>query len=88
MQPECENTTANLADREKQVEDELNFLINCSQYKGLRQELFNRIDISSFQNVSDHDMFVFLLTTKHVARNVSQFIVDAFDTRPIKYLFS
>ena len=79
--PECENTTKNLPDTEKHIEDEHHFLICCSQYKVLRKVLFDKIEIPNFQNYSDTDKFIYLLTTKHVAHIVSRFIVDAFDSR-------
>ena len=82
LMPECDNTTKNLSDTEKHVEDEFHFLIICSHNRGLRKVLFDKIDIPNFQNFSDNDKFIYLLTTKHVAHIVSSFIIDAFDSRP------
>ena len=69
LQPECKNSTANPADRGKHIDDDHTFLLTVQG--GSQTRLVNRIDIFSFQNISDHDKFVILLTTKHVAQNVS-----------------
>ena len=75
-QPNC-NLTPGL----KLVEDEVHFLCVCNQYKNLRQILYSKIDHPGFSNMTVYNKFNFLLTTAPLARNVGQFIVDAFDHR-------
>ena len=82
LQPECDNTTQNLPDHGKHVDNEFHFLIKCSQYRSLRKELFDKIRIPNFHIFEDTDKFIYLLTTKHVAHIVSSFIADAFELRP------
>ena len=68
----------------KDVENEFQFLIVCSQYDSLRNVLYSKIESPSFATMTDHNKFVYLLTTPSVAKIVAQFIVDAFDERPVK----
>ena len=50
----------------------------------LRNVLYSKIESPSFATMTDHKKFVYLLTTPSVAKIVAQFIVDAFDERPVK----
>ena len=73
----------NLDDSVKHVENEYHFLIECSQYDSIRSEMFEQIRDVEFPMLNDYDKFIFLLTTQSVAKLVAQFIVDAFDARPV-----
>ena len=84
LQPKCKNVANNLDDNLKDVENEFHFLIVCSQYDSLRNVLYSKIESPSFATMTDHDKFVYLLTTPSVAKIVAQFIVDALDDRPVK----
>ena len=84
LQPKCKNVVNNLDDNQKHVEDEFHFLVVCSQYDNLRSVLFSKIESPSFPSMSDKNKFVYLLTTPSVSKIVAQFIVDAFDERPVK----
>ena len=61
-------------------------LIQCSQYTSIRNVLFNNITnvIPDFVTSNDFVKFNILLTNSRVAKNVEQFIVNAFDERPIQ----
>ena len=84
LQPKCKNVANNLDDNLKDVENEFHFLIVCSQYDNLRSVLYSKIESPSFPSMTDQNKFVYLLTTQSVAKIVAQFIVDAFDDRPVK----
>ena len=81
IQPNCANLNTNLV-----VEDERHFLICCDQYKNLRLKLFADVSICfpDFVLLSDYEKFNFLLTKSNIAKIVGQFIINAFDQRPIK----
>ena len=68
-QPKCANNDENSAVKTYDVENEFHFLIKCKQYDHLRTVLFS--------------WFCYMLTRTHIARIVRQFIVDAFDSRPV-----
>ena len=78
-QPKCLNTT----DRQenKLVEDERHFMLHCNQYQNLRQHLYSSVPTPNFEQLSDNDKFIYLLTNDSVSRLVGQFIVNAFDAR-------
>ena len=84
LQPKCKNVADNLDDNLKDVDNEFHFLIVCSQYNSLRNVLYSKIESPSFATMTDNDKFIYLLTTPSVAKIVAQFIVDAFDERPVK----
>ena len=77
IQPNC--TVKNVS-----VEDELHFLCTCSHYANLRADLYSKINIPNFSELNNNDKFRYMLTTPTIARNVGQFIIDAFDSR-LKY---
>ena len=81
IQPNCANLNTNFV-----VEDERHFLICCDQYKNLRLKLFADVSICfpDFVLLSDYEKFNFLLTKSNIAKIVGQFIINAFDQRPIK----
>ena len=85
IQPKCKNKilcNQNILE----VEDERHFLINCHQYIDLRNELFKKVTelFPNFYTTCDYEKFYILLNSSNIARIVGQFIVDAFDERPIK----
>ena len=84
LQPKCKNVANNLDDNLKDVENEFHFLIVCSQYDDLRSVLYSKIESPTFATMTDQYKFVYLLTTQSVSKIVAQFIVDAFDDRPVK----
>ena len=84
LQPLCKNTIENLSDDDKQIEDEFHFLLICSQYNQLRNVMFSKIEIPGFHDFSDQDKFIYLLTSRPAVKYVAQFIVDAFEQRPLK----
>ena len=84
LQPLCSNTINNLSDEEKEIEDEFHFLVICSQYNQLRNVMFSNVDVQGFHNFSNKDKFIYLLTSKPAVKYAAQFIVDAFDQRPLK----
>ena len=84
LQPKCKNVANNLDDNLKDVENEFHFLIVCSQYDNLRTVLYSKIESPSFPSMTNQNKFVYLLTTQSVSKIVAQFIVDAFDDRPVK----
>ena len=81
IQPNCANLNANFT-----VEDERHFLICCDQYKNLRLKLFADVSTSfpDFVLLNDYEKFTFLLTKSNIAKIVGQFLINAFDQRPIK----
>ena len=83
LQPKCKNVANNLDDNLKDVENEFHFLIVCSQYESLRNVLFSKIE-PIFNTMTDQNKFVYLLTNQSVSKIVAQFIIDAFDNRPVK----
>ena len=81
IQPNCANLNSNFS-----VEDERHFLICCEQYKNLRVKLFSDVTIfyPEFVLLSDYEKFNTLLTKSNIAKIVGQFIINAFDQRPLK----
>ena len=81
IQPNCANLNSNYS-----VEDERHFLICCEQYKNLRVKLFSDVTIfyPEFVLLSDYEKFNTLLTKSNIAKIVGQFIINAFDQRPLK----
>ena len=84
LQPKCKNIVNNLDDSLKDVENEYHFLTECSQYDSLRDILYSKIELPGFATMTNRDKFVYLLTNQSVSKIVAQFIVDAFDERPVK----
>ena len=66
------------------LEDEIHFLLHCNQYSDLRQHLYSSIVIPNFEQFSDNDKFIYLVTNAATARLVGQFIANEFDARPCK----
>ena len=56
----------------------------CSQYDNLRNILYSKIESPCFATMTNRNKFVYLLTNQSVSKIVAQFIVDAFDERPVK----
>ena len=83
LQPKCDNTTSNLSDNVKHIEDEFHFLLKCSQYSELRYEMFKKVKVEQhvFAQLNDQEKFTYLLSTPSEAKIVAQYIVDAFDDR-------
>ena len=50
----------------------------------MRTDLFTKVEIPGFSELTDRLKMKYLLTCKNIARAVGQYIVDAFDRRPIK----
>ena len=81
-QPNCVNQT--VPNCKLKVEDEVHFMLYCNQYEKMREDLFKKVEIPDFLELTDHLKMKYLLTCKNIARAVGQYIVDAFDKRPIK----
>ena len=73
-----------LAVKTCEIENEFHFLVKCKQYDQLRNVLFSRLSCPEFDQLNDQNKFCYMLTRTHVARIVGQFIIDAFDNRPVK----
>ena len=82
-QPKCTNNDVNTAVKTFEVENEFHFLVQCKQYEHLRNVLFSRLSCPEFDQLNEQNKFCYMLTRTHIARLVGQFIVDAFDNRPI-----
>ena len=82
-QPKCANNDENSAVKTYDVENEFHFLVKCKQYDHLRTVLFSRLSCPEFDHLNDQNKFCYMLTRTHIARIVGQFIVDAFDSRPV-----
>ena len=67
-----------------EVENEFHFLLKCKQYDQLRIVLFSRLSCPEFDQLNDQNKFCYMLSRTSVARIVGQFIIDAFDYRPVK----
>ena len=79
LQPKCLNI--NDSQENKYVEDKRHFLLHCNQYLNHRQHLYSSMPTTNFEQFSENDKFIYLLTNHYVARLVGQFIVNAFDVR-------
>ena len=79
-QPKCVNQTAG----KFIVEDEVHFLLHCKQHEKLRSEMYSKIAVPSLSDLTDRLKVKYLLTCENIARDVGQFVKDAFDKRPIK----
>ena len=68
------------------MEDKRHFLICCEQYKSLRVKLFSEVTTfyPEFVLLSDYEKFNTLLTKINIAKIDGQFIIYAFDQRPLK----
>ena len=66
------------------VENEFHFLVICKQYVKLRSVLYSHLSCPEFDQLNDQNKFCYMLTHTPVARLVGQFIIDAFDDRPVK----
>ena len=86
-QPKCSNNDVTAVVKTFEVENEFHFLVKCKQYDQLRIVLFSRLSCPEFDQLNDQNKFCFMLTRPHVARLVGQFIIDAFDLRPVKTWF-
>ena len=82
-QPKCTNNDVNTAVKTFEVENEFHFLVQCKQYEHLRNVLFSRLSCPEFDQLNEQNKFCYMLTRTDIARLVEQFIVDAFDHRPI-----
>ena len=81
-QPKCTNQT--VPNCELTVEDEVHFMLHCKQYEKLRSDLYSKIDMPGFSQLTDRLKLKYLLTCENLARIVGQFVKDAFDKRPFK----
>ena len=77
-QPNCVNQTGNSV---YLVEDEMHFMLHCKQYANLRSDLFQKVNMPGFSQLTDHLQFKHLLTCDNLARFVGQYIIEAFDQR-------
>ena len=66
------------------VENEFHFLVICKQYVKLRSALYSHLSCPEFDQLNNQNKFCYMLTHTPVARLVGQFIIDAFDDRPVK----
>ena len=83
-QPKCTNNVATAAGKTFYVEHEFHFLLECKQYDNLRNVLLGRLSCPEFDQLNNQNKFCYMLTRPSVARIVGQFIIDAFDERPVK----
>ena len=83
-QPKCSNNDVTAVVKTFEVENEFHFLVKCKHYDQLRNVLFSRLSCPEFDQLNDQNKFCYMLTRTHVARIVGQFIIDAFDNRPVK----
>ena len=83
-QPKCTNNDVTAVVKTFDVETEFHFLVICKQYEKLRSVLFSRLSCPEFDQLNDQNKFCYMLTHTPVARLVGQFIIDAFDERPVK----
>ena len=83
IQPNCANFNLNFT-----IEDERHFLICCEQYKFFRVELFSDVTIfyHEFVLLKANEKINTLLTRNNIAKIVGQFIINAFNQRPLKNL--
>ena len=81
-QPKCTNQT--VPNCELLVEDEVHFMLHCKQYEKLRSDLYSKVCLPGFSELTDRLKFKYLLTCENIARIVGQFVIDAFDKRPFK----
>ena len=82
-QPKCKNNCATTPPSKFDVENEYHFLMCCKQYDHLHSVLFSKLSCPQFDQMNDQNKFCYMLTCPSVARCVGQFIVDAFDARPV-----
>ena len=82
-QPKCKNNCTTTPPSKFDVENEYHFLMCCKQYDHLRSVLFSKLSCPQFDQMNDQNKFCYMLTCPSVARCVGQFIVDAFDARPV-----
>ena len=82
-QPKCLNNDVTAVVKTFEVENEFHFLMHCKQYDHLRSVLFSKLSCLQFDQMNDQNKFCYMLTCPSVARLVGQFIVDAFDARPV-----
>ena len=59
-------------------------MLHCKQYEKLRSDLFSKVNLPNFSQLTDRLKFKYLLTCENLARAVGQYVIDAFDKRPIK----
>ena len=81
-QPKCTNNVGTVKTFE--VENEFHFLVKCKQYDHIRNALFAKLSCPEFDQLNEQNKFCYMLTRPNVARTVGQFIIDAFDERPVK----
>ena len=62
----------------------MHFLLHCKEYEKLRSDLYSKVDLPGFSELTDRLKFKYLLTCENLARSVGQFVIDAYDKRPIK----
>ena len=82
-QPQCKNCIVTTPPDQLEVENEFHFLMHCNQYDHLRSVLFSKLSCPQFEQMNDQNKFCYMLTCPQVARIVGQFIIDAFDARPV-----
>ena len=82
-QPLCKNSIVSSHSDQLEVENEFHFLMYCKQYDNLRSVLFSKLSFPQFDQMNDQNKFCYMLTCPLVARIVGQFIIDAFDSRPV-----
>ena len=60
------------------------FMYKMKQKVNFRCVLFSKLSCPEFDQLNDQNKFCYMLTRPNVARIVGQFIIDAFDDRPVK----
>ena len=81
--PEDKRLCVNCTEESK--EDEIHFLIKCSKYELLREQLFNQISAMNpfFSNYTDTEKFQWIMTTEqpNCIKHLSSFIANALAMR-------
>jgi hypothetical protein len=68
----------------QEIEDEKHFILTCTKYNTLRNQLFNLVmsECPLFTNMSAHDRFIYLMNSGGtICKTVAKFCFEAMETR-------
>ena len=65
-------------------ENEYHFLLKCSLYDRLRNELFSKITEVDFVTWNDDEKFIFLTCNANIVKSTAQYLINAHNLRSTK----
>ena len=73
-----------VCDEVNAIENEQHFLMTCSAYNRIRNDLFSKVEADDFLTWDSTKQFQYLTCDSSIVKSTAQFIINAFDFRSTK----